>query len=267
LTEMDVAAWQKRLEEHFSTDHVVGRDLVSLYSSENAYEQFIVSKLHGYLVLMDSFQSFFAHTLALAEDKYRASYSRLRLEWYTPYLLNCTMLFRRFRAAAISALHGYPFAGYAMLRDVKDQAILMAAAARNLTTWKKVTGFEEQIDLKKPPLANLEMVKKHRVKEERRVFKLMLGAKCGLDESDRQRVLDWTGMFDTEMHGSQMSFVMDGTGWLSGQTRLPIYPIPDIENTSMYTNRSNELGWMLLRTFPFLQLDPRAFGEGWAVKW
>ena len=38
-------------------------------------------------------------------------------------------------------------------------------------------------------------------------------------------------------------------------------------DVSMFLNRSLEVAWMVLRIFPFLQLRPRAFGEGWAAKW
>ena len=35
----------------------------------------------------------------------------------------------------------------------------------------------------------------------------------------------------------------------------------------MYLNRAVEVGWMLLCVLPFLQVEPRAFGEQWASKW
>ena len=53
---MDVGEWQRRLEEAFSEDNVVGgRYLMDILDAEKKYSSQVLPKLHGYSVLSDSF--------------------------------------------------------------------------------------------------------------------------------------------------------------------------------------------------------------------
>jgi hypothetical protein len=55
--------------------------------------------------------------------------------------------------------------------------------------------------------------------------------------------------------------------WIKGGQLLPICPQPTIRSFTAYMNRFSEVCWMLLRTFPLLQLTRKAFGEKWTDKW
>ena len=65
---MDVAEWQKRLEDTFSTDNIIGKRLLTIIDMEKVYGQFVVQKFHGYRVLTDSFFDFYMETLQAASD-------------------------------------------------------------------------------------------------------------------------------------------------------------------------------------------------------
>jgi hypothetical protein len=77
----------------------------------------------------------------------------------------------------------------------------------------------------------------------------------------------WNDLFNMEVHGARMSFAVEGQAWIQGLSSLPIFPTPDSQSFKMYLNRSSEIAWILLRTFPFLQVEPKAFGSEWARKW
>jgi hypothetical protein len=40
-----------------------------------------------------------------------------------------------------------------------------------------------------------------------------------------------------------------------------------METDAMYVNRVAEVAWMVLRTYPLLQLAPGSFGQEWHRKW
>ena len=54
---------------------------------------------------------------------------------------------------------------------------------------------------------------------------------------------------------------------MKGEKPLSLGPLPEEKTIGMYMNRNNEISWIILRTLPFLQLEPRAFGKEWARKW
>ncbi len=260
---MSVKEWEERLKATFGQGGVTGGILLSLYDAEKQYRRFICTRLRGRLVLMDSFFAFFMETLGAAELCFRQRHAEFRHRWYALVLLNYAILFRRFRAAEALLLHGYPFSGYALLRDIKDQAILLAASASGVSTWGKVTGHDGGEGQSRPEAE----LKERRKKEEGRVMRLMLGPNSGLSAEDQERLGRWTEMFHWEVHGSRLTSVMEGESWVKGETSLPIYPQCDLEQASMYNNTSCKLGWMLLRTFAFLQLSPAVFGAQWMHKW
>jgi hypothetical protein len=55
--------------------------------------------------------------------------------------------------------------------------------------------------------------------------------------------------------------------WLRGKQPLSLGPVPHEMPVATYINRASEIGWLVLRTFPFLQFEPRAFGKEWREKW
>lgn len=59
---MNVSEWQKRLEDNFSSNGIIGEKLVDTINQENAFGLQMLS-YQGLRVLTDSFQSVFIETL------------------------------------------------------------------------------------------------------------------------------------------------------------------------------------------------------------
>lgn len=95
----------------------------------------------------------------------------------------------------------------------------------------------------------------------------MLGSASGLEETHMRELDRWEQCFHEEVHGSRWTFFTELGPWLKGEKGLSFGPEPNDMAIGMYMNRCNEIGWMFLRTLPYLQLTPRAFGDTWATKW
>src|SRR6266849_207487 len=115
---MDVSEWQGRLEQTFMENGVVGGSLLDVLAGEQAYFSSVENNFYGYLILTDSFFSFYVDTLRLADSKRIEKGQALGKTWYSPLLLHRATNFRIFRAAENLFRLGYPLSGYALLRDV-----------------------------------------------------------------------------------------------------------------------------------------------------
>jgi hypothetical protein len=218
-------------------------------------------------VLANSFFIFFLETLALSESTL-AEGNGTPCKCYLPLLFHQATNFKRFRAASNLLLQGYPLFGVALLRDLKDQAILLAGVGNGLTTYPKLWGLESNPP-PSLPLSEADWQKGQRqmMKEEQHVFDFMLRASSGLEEEHRQELAFWEKLFHQEVHGSRFTYMKDFLRWLNTTSALPTTPILEADIAGMYANRADEVSWMLLRTLPMLQLRPGAFGVQWARRW
>src|SRR3989442_3174279 len=137
---MDISEWQDRLEQTFMENGVVGRSLLDVLAYEQAHFSYVENNFHGYLVLTNSFFSFYVDTLRLADSHRLQKGSALSAQRYGLLLLHRAISFRIFRAAENLFIRGYPLFGYALLRNLKDQAIIFAAVANRMTTYDAVIG-------------------------------------------------------------------------------------------------------------------------------
>jgi len=266
---MDVSEWQKRLVDTFSTDEIVGKRLMAIIEMEKAYGLHVVNEYHGYRVLTDSFFDFYIETLHAADDWISVNGFPSDAPSYSSVFLFYVMSFRRLRAAENLFLCGYPMDGYSLLRDMKDRAICMGAIMNRLGSFSSLYLGERHIDDQGKTLSRDEYidVSKNREKKERAVRKQMIGEESGLTAEQIYELKRWDKLFNEEVHGSRFSYFMEGGPWLKGEKPLSLGPIPNNPSIGMYMNRSNEIGWMIFRTLPFLQLSSGAFGEEWARKW
>lgn len=264
---MNVSECIDRLEKTFSEKGVTGNSLLGVIEAEKDYKPFIIKTFHGYLVLTDSFLSFFFDTLKLAEAQFRTRAARIITNHYPFVLWIFSTVFRKFRAAENLLLCGYSLSGYGLLRDLKDQAIILGAIGNNITTYPKISGVQQNEEEIKTDLAKLHDIKKGRKFEENKVFNQMIRSQSGLSNDCRKELELWENLFHVEVHGSRLSVAYEFENWIKGKNNLPIIPKPTLDKNSMYINRSNEIGWMLLRTLPVLQLSAGAFGLDWSKKW
>ena len=260
---MDVATWQKRLEQHFSVHNLVGGHLLDIIDAEKDYGEFVVKTFHGQSVLIDSFLSFYIETIRAAQDWISSNGWQSDAPNYAPIYLFYVVTFRSFRACENLLTCGYPLDGYALLRDIKDRAISLAAVAQNITTFPRVYGYA---DIKEPSPQEWARSKKNRKHEEHRVLDRMIRANSGLPDDIRQHLKRWEQLFHEEVHGSRCTYFLEGGKWMLGKASLPIAPTPNQQSIVMYMNRSSEIGWLLARLLPFLQPVEKAFGDSWVQR-
>lgn len=267
---MNVSEWQKRLERTFSSKGIIGPRLVDIINQENECGNYVINTFHGYRVLQDSFFDFFIDTLQKAGHFAREHGVPREATYYNITLLSQLTIFRSFRAAENLLLKGYPLDGYALLRDLKDRAIFQAAIMQGVTTFKKLHGYDILETAKGNLSSDSELYKKAKKQQkiqEHKVLELFLGEKAGFDKDTFDELNRWEKMFHEEVHGSRFTFAIEGGDWLRGKSPITTGPLPNTTAIAMYLNRSNEIGWMLLRTLPVLQLKPNALGDEWSSKW
>jgi hypothetical protein len=174
---------------------------------------------------------------------------------------------RTIRAAEILFQHGRAAQGYGLLRDLKDRAILLGAVGNRFTTLSVTSGVETSPGISDDFVAYTCGIKKRRKKAEADAWSRMIGAKSDLSPDARRQLQKWEELFHMEVHGARITSVFEDEGWTKGEVPLPIIPKPNMDMPWTYINRFREVCWMVLRTFPMLQLEPGDFGYDWADKW
>jgi hypothetical protein len=260
---MTVNEWQQRLENHFTAHGVVGGHLLGVFDREQACESHFASTFHGQCVLIDSFQSFFIETLNSCFQWVSVNGWPSGCPNFALALVCYATLFRRYRACEILLTKGYPLDGYALMRDLKDRAILLAGVAHNLTTLPRILGLEGNASCNREDFGRKGT--ECRKKEEQYVHKRMLGELSGLAPEVVQELRSWEPLFHYEVHGGRLSLAHELQNLQCGV--LPsIGPTSTPDALAMYMNRSVEVGWLMERLLPYLQPVENAFGAQWSHK-
>jgi hypothetical protein len=259
---MDVSEWQRRLEENFSVDGIVGGQLLKIGEMERAYGVRYAKTFYGQTVLMDAFQGFYIESINAASEWISNNGWSKDCPNYPAVLWFYVVNFRSFRACENLLTHGYPLDGYGLMRDLKDRAILLAAIAHNITSFPKILGVPNGEVISK---LEWPKIKDARKSEERRVLNRMIRKDSGLPSDVAKELLFWESFFHEEVHGSKLSYT-EGFDWMLGKEPLSIGPVPKTRSMSMYMNRAVEMAWLFTRLLPFLQPVERAFGPRWREK-
>ena len=257
-----VSEWIDCLEKEFD-NHV---RLWQYVEKEKQYGIDIANRYRGYYLLTNSFFDFYIETLQLARSQIQ-EYQVFQKLNYVPILLFFVTMLKSSRATESLYVAGYPLDGYALLRDLKDQAIFAAAIVTGVSSFSALYGYRDFVkrgEVLTPQ--KYEVLRKERKKEEERVLKLMLREDSDIEEVHRKEIEKWEKLFHEEVHGSRLTF-WEGFRYFVDKKPIPIAPEPTERSATIYMNRMNEISWMILRCLPFLQLEPRSFGESWSKKW
>lgn len=260
---VSVDEWHQRLAGTFKVDGLVGGHLRIVAEAEERVSNDLVTTFRGQDALLCSFQSFFIETLMMASKDISTLGGPKNAPNYSVVLLAFFILFRRFRSCEILYIKGYPLDGYALMRDIKDRALLIAGVARNLTTFPQILGATgaPTIDGKN----YRKQATRNRKDNEHCVMHAIVGKTSGLPKSVQDDLKQWDDMFHLEMHGAMLSLAQELTELQAG--KLPqIGPSAVRDAYIMYVNRSSELGWMVTRLLPYLQMSENSFGDEWHQK-
>jgi hypothetical protein len=140
--------------------------------------------------------------------------------------------------------------------------MFLGALIHGKTSFPKLNGVKpgEQITEEDFP-----RIKKESEKEEHRILDEMIRKKSGLPIEIQKELKGWENLFNAEVHGSRLTSAQE-LDWLLGKKPLSMGPVPNEKGPATYMNRASEIGWFVVRTFPFLQLELGAFGIEWEQK-
>jgi hypothetical protein len=139
---MDVGDWQKRLEEIFSFEGVVGGRLLKIIDAEKSFGAHITETYLGHLFLIDSFFDFYIESIQNAISWTQNHGWPEGKTYYAYNILYNVTNFKSFRAADILFINGYPFDGYSLLRDLKDRSIFLGSIIHQYTNFSLLEGIE-----------------------------------------------------------------------------------------------------------------------------
>ena len=260
----EILRWQNQLEEAFSYNDVVAEQyLAPLIEQEKLAGLHFVERYHGHRILIDSFYDFFVWTLDLASDVIAQRGLPTSQPYYVDCLLRFLTLLRTARSAEILSTSGYPLEGYSLQRNLREQVFALAGVANKLTTLRALGGHDKIPAGKNWSEADRKAFTRAQMDEERRVRQSLL--RDNLSEESIEALRSWDRLFHQQVHGSQLTRMVE-LGRLIQQSRFSVGPVPTEDMDAMYINRSHEIGWMVLRLLPFLQIQ-EAFGDEWVSKW
>jgi hypothetical protein len=139
---MDATEWSHRLNETFRNDGMLSPFLTEIIAGEERYVEALGPLIVEHTLLLDCFQAFWIETLQRALLAWPARPADATTYWYRPVLDEHIAQLRSLRGAEILLRHGYPTDGYALLRDMLEQAILYAAMGVGLTSFARMRGFD-----------------------------------------------------------------------------------------------------------------------------
>ena len=182
---------------------------------------------------------------------------------YPVAVVSFSNLFRRCRACEVLYGKGYPLDAYALMRDIKDRAFMLAGVAHNMIAFSEIIGAPRTV--LSDPHEFKKQTTKNRKDTEHRITNGLMGRTSGLSADVQEDLKQWDDFFHFEMHGGSVSLTQELLELSKG--RIPqIGPSVVKDAYIMYINRSSELGWMIMRLLPFLQVSEDAFGEVWKHK-
>jgi hypothetical protein len=212
------------------------------------------------VVLVDSFFDFFGRTLQTAVNVVAHLGWPANRPYYHDCLLRFLALFRTARAAELLSTSGYPLEGYTLQRGLKEQLFALSAVANKLVTMAGLRGLDKapagkwtDEDRQRGRLAGIAM--------ERKIRRSLL--RDGLSADSITALSAWDDLFNSQVHGAQLTQAIELHRLVKAEGALSIGPLPNELIDAMYMNRSHEIGWMVLRTLPFLQLDEAPFRKEW----
>jgi hypothetical protein len=263
----DIQAWQNRLSETFGDgDGTIGHELARLDDAESNYGAWAVDRFRGFMSISEAFLVLHFEVPSLVNRfilQRLGSDGRGASPSYGVGLMRHAIDCRTLRAARLLFLQGYPFEGVALLRPVFDAALVRSAIVQGLTTVEAAEGVAD-ISAGRP--IDPDAVRRARIKEEKRIDRLMVGEESGLQPRTQEELAKWEGLLHAEIHGARLSLAM-GLDFLKGKTALTFGPTRGDDQAAMLLNRWCEVAWMIHRLMPTLQLVGYPFPEDWRNKW
>lgn len=253
------AEFQARLEKVSVSDNMVyGR--LRLIDEAEAKHETAIQQFRGYQALTSAFKCFVLETFELINTHCRPQIKEPLSDQYPLFVPRLTNAFQTLCGSEKTALSGYPYVGYTVLRNVFDNLILTSGVLQKLTDFYALEGVDPSQGL------DIAGLKKKRKQIESKLREALTGKKSGLSEPTLKQLATWDALFDYETHGARLSLA-GAMDWMQGRGGLPLVPKFNETEFSMFLNRFNEIAWMLHRLLPALQPPTAPMPGEWGDKW
>jgi hypothetical protein len=268
ITAAKIKVWQDNLLTAFSHNGGPGgKYLASTMATEQKTGGAFMEKWYGHRVLTDSFVEFFGETL---HDQWTFNNAKgwpQNVPFYAPCLIMYLIVYRSIRSSEVLSANGYSLGAYAVQRGIKDQLMILGAAANGFAHFDELSGCkglgagnwtEEQ----------KAQVIKQRQKSESKIKQGIMGKKSGLSAEAQKELENWDRLFNWEVHRALFSQTRAAQKLLLDRdTAFSLGPPPDNLAASMFLNRSMELNWVALRLLPYMRRPETPDTDVWTSKW
>jgi hypothetical protein len=262
-----IKAWQNKLLAIFSHNGAPGGQfLASAIAAEQETGAEFMDKWYGHRVLTDSFMEFFGETLYSQWAYNNSAGWPQNSPHYGPCLVLYQTVYRTIRSSEVLSANGYVLAAYAVQRTIKDQLMVLGAAANGfahfdeLFGWKGIGGTDWTESQKA-------QVIKNRQKIESKIREKIMGKKSELSAGTQTELEKWDRLFNWEVHRALFSYSRATRRlFVDRDLSFKLGPSPDDQAAAMFLNRSMELNWIALRLLPYMR-RPETPPTDWSTKW
>ncbi len=263
---LSVADFEKRLEDHFLKDGVIGSALFPLMEGEFENGMEHTSAYAGFHKLNDAAQGFMYETLRCINSQI-VQLSSIHVAQYSFSFVDLLMIFKKLRSASILSARSYPGPAFSILRDVAERSILLSSLFQGFLSYNDLMGFRSDDNPNGTPQELNVRRRKHRKSVEQKALTIFFGPKSGLSLVAQDQMSKWKDFFDQEIHGSYISSSQAIVDWHNSETGMTFLDSVSSPMTVMCLNRQFEVSWMFLRLLPNLQNTAFSFDENWQKRW
>jgi hypothetical protein len=263
-----IKAWQNKLLAAFSQNGTPGgRFLANAIAEEQKTGAEFMDKYYGHRVLTDSFMEFFGEALHSQWAYNNSKGWPQNLPHYGPGLILYLTVYRSIRSSEVLSANGYVLAAYAVQRTIKDQLMVLGAAANGFADFSELFGWKE-IQGKDWTEAQKVQLIKSRQKFESKIREKIMGKRSELPVETQAELARWDHLFNWEVHRSLFSYTRAAQRlFVDRDLSFKLGPSPDDLAAAMFLNRSMELNWIALRLLPYMRRPDTPPSEDWNAKW
>jgi hypothetical protein len=262
-----IKVWQDKLLAAFSDDgNPGGPFLAATAKAEQQTGDAFMEKWYGHRVLTDSFMEFFGETLHAQWTYNNSKGWPQNSPHYAPCLILYLTVYRSIRSSEVLSASGYALPAYAVQRTIKDQLMVLGAAANGYANFDELFGWKG-LEGKTWKQAQEAQIIKNRQKIDSKIKERLIGKKSGLTDESRFELDKWDRLFNWEVHRSLFSYTRAQRMLVDRDLSFQLGPSPDDLASAMFMNRSMELNWIALRLLPYVRRPETPTSEEWKGKW
>lgn len=260
-----VRKWLERIEETFhGPNGIVGEQLLSFEDAEMQMGKFLVSRFGGFARLTDAFLSFYFETLQITTFREKSLWSHSSAMQVVIH----RSTFHRFKSADVLFMRGYFSSSIGLLRAIFENASQLAALKVGIIRWKDILGKLDPEKVKTLPDEKInKLVEDDTRNTDKKVNAFIFGKESGLSTDTQRSLKSFRNGLHYAVHRARLDVFKYFAPLVTGKKGMTLYPEFNQDLAAMYINDSEFIAWLLLRTFPLLQVRDNEFPHEWFEKY